>query len=103
MDERLWANNPFLTVPINLRQPANRWPRDQACQGAAAPVIKRACYNFRPSANFDVSNAQTGDQIQPRNNGGIQHRDGPVAFSGVVDGGVAGAGYDCCLLAGDAM
>ena len=47
------------------------------------------------------SHAQSRDEIQPRTNEGIHPDDARVAFSGVADGGLAGAGDDWPILAGD--
>ena len=52
-------------------------------------------------SNLGESYAQTSDQIQTRADEGIRPCHGSVAFSGVADGRIAGAGDDCPLLAGD--
>jgi hypothetical protein len=49
------------------------------------------------------SHAQSTDEIKLGTDEGIRPGHGTVAFSGVADGGIAGAGNDCPLLAGDAM
>ena len=49
------------------------------------------------------SHAPTSDPIQTRPDEGSHAGHGPVAFSGVADGRIAGAGDDGPLLAGDAL
>ena len=53
--------------------------------------------------NFGESYAQASGKIQPRTDERIHPGYGSVAFSGVADRNIAGAGDDCPLLAGDAI
>jgi len=65
---------------------------------------RAALPNFlRLSNNFGESHAPTGDQSQTRPDEGSYLGHGAAAFSGVVDGHIAGAGDDGPVLASDAM
>ena len=58
-----------------------------------------------PSSEYILGQpyAQAKDEIQACTGKGIRSGLGLVAFSGVADGGTAGAGDDSPILAGDTM
>jgi hypothetical protein len=82
-----------------------QWRYDQACQRTIAPATTRCAEVpdfLRLINNLGESYAPTSDQFRARADKGRYPCYGSVAFSGVADGSLAGAGDDCHLLAGDA-
>ena len=78
---------------------------DQACQRTVGPATKRRAEVpdfLRLNNNLGESYAPISDQFRARTGKGSYPGYGPVGFTGVADGSLAGAGDNCRLLAGDA-